>query len=517
MTDDTGGTNTGASDTETGGIDTGGIDTGDTQVKTRPLEHFTARSLAGLAGVVAAGLAFGVLLALVRFRFGPLYDLDHGVASSVNGYVSEHEGLLDLIRFVTGIGGPLKVWVVVLAVAILLIRRRARLAIFLVVAGLGALALDPTIKLLVGRLRPVVDVPVAHAPGNSFPSGHALGSFVVYGALLLVFLPAVAKRWRPVAIGGVATLVVLIGVSRIALGVHFVSDVLAGWLLGAAWLGVTLYAFRLWRREDGRRAPKITEGLEPEAADDLQPAPDERAVLHHPWAETAEVLVGWVLVLGALFGFGMYASYHADGTLLATLDTAVPRWFAEHRNPTLDGWSHWASKAGDTHTILAVSLVFCTLVLARWRQWRPILFLALVMVGELTLFLASAAAVDRPRPAVSHLDQNLPTSSFPSGHIAATLCLWTTISLIVLARTDRWWRWLPVVAAVVMPVIVTTGRFYRGMHHPSDLLGAMLLTGLWVGLLFIVLKPNAEAVASHAGDDLQHQDRRVRRLARNPS
>ncbi|MEV0718584.1 phosphatase PAP2 family protein, partial [Asanoa sp. NPDC050611] len=462
-----------------------------------------------------AGIAFGILLALVRFRFGPLYDLDHGVANSVNGYVADHEGLLNIIRFITDLGGGLKVWVVVLAVAALLIRRRTRLAIFVIVSGLGALALEPTIKTLVGRLRPVVDVPVAHAPGNSFPSGHSLGSFVVYGSLLLVFLPAVPRRWRPAVISAVAALIVLVGVSRIALGVHFVSDVLAGWLLGAAWLGVTLYAFRLWRREDGRREPALTEGLEPEAAKDLKPAPTERAVLPHPWVETAEIVVGWVLVLGALFGFGMWASYHADGTVLASLDQKVPQWFADHRTGMLDGWSHYASKAGDTHTILAVSLVFCTLVLARWRQWRPILFLALVMVGELTLFLASAAAVNRPRPDVPHLDQNLPTAAFPSGHIAATLCLWTAIALIVMARTDRWWRWLTIVAAVVMPLIVATSRIYRGMHHPSDLLGAIMLTGLWVGLLYYVLRPNAEAVAADASDDLQHQNRGVRRFARD--
>lgn len=481
----------------------------------KPLEHFTARSLVGLAAIVAAGIAFGILLALVRFRFGPLYDLDHGVANSVNGYVADHEGLLNIIRFITDLGGGLKVWVVVLAVAALLIRRRTRLAIFVIVSGLGALALEPTIKTLVGRLRPVVDVPVAHAPGNSFPSGHSLGSFVVYGSLLLVFLPAVPRRWRPAVISAVAALIVLVGVSRIALGVHFVSDVLAGWLLGAAWLGVTLYAFRLWRREDGRREPALTEGLEPEAAKDLKPAPTERAVLPHPWVETAEIVVGWVLVLGALFGFGMWASYHADGTVLASLDQKVPQWFADHRTGMLDGWSHYASKAGDTHTILAVSLVFCTLVLARWRQWRPILFLALVMVGELTLFLASAAAVNRPRPDVPHLDQNLPTAAFPSGHIAATLCLWTAIALIVMARTDRWWRWLTIVAAVVMPLIVATSRIYRGMHHPSDLLGAIMLTGLWVGLLYYVLRPNAEAVAADASDDLQHQNRGVRRFARD--
>ena len=63
------------------------------------------------------------------------------------------------------------------------------------------------------------------------------------------------------------------------------------------------------------------------------------------------------------------------------------------------------------------------------------LFLVLAMFGELTLFLVTAAAVGRPRPPVQQLDGQMPTSSFPSGHIAATLCLWVSIALLVTART----------------------------------------------------------------------------------
>src|SRR5262249_11541170 len=141
---------------------------------------------------------------------------------------------------------------------------------------------------------PVVDVPVASAPGNSFPSGHALGSIVAYGSLLLVFLPAVPRRLRRVAIAVAAAIVVLVGFTRVALGVHYVSDVLAGWLLGVAWLTVPASAFRLGRREAGQPMPPITEGLAPEADDDVTPAPDEHRLLPHPFAGTAEILTGWV-------------------------------------------------------------------------------------------------------------------------------------------------------------------------------------------------------------------------------
>ena len=169
------------------------------------------------------------------------------------------------------------------------------------------------------------------------------------------------------------------------------------------------------------------------------------------------------------------------------------------------------------------------MILAFWRRWRPVLFVVLVMVGELTLFLASQAAVGRDRPPVGQLD-DVPTGSYPSGHIAATLCLWGAIAILVLPRTDRWWRWVTVVLAVVMPLVVAASRVYRGMHHPTDIAGALLLTGLWVGLLYLIVRPNADVHAGNRptdpadvdvvpdllssrdeGRDLQHQDRGVRR------
>jgi undecaprenyl-diphosphatase len=496
------------------------------RIARKPLEHFTERSLIGLLGVVLAGVLFGVLLMLVRFHFGPLYDVDRGVAASANRYVSDHEGLVKVLQAIASLGGrPIMIWLVLAAAVALFIRRQPRLAVFLIIAGLGALILDPSIKALVGRLRPVVDVPVAHAPGNSFPSGHALGSFVVYGALLLVFLPAIRPRLRPYVIGLVATLVLLIGLTRIGLGVHFASDVIAGWLLGAAWLGATLYAFRLWRREVGRPTPDLTEGLEPEAAHEIKPAPDEKAVLAHPWVAVTEVVVGWVLVLGVLYVFGLWVSYHVGGTFIASVDRAVPAWFAARRTPRLDDLSWWASKAGDTHAILFVSLIVCPLFIAAWRRWRPVVFIVLTMMGELTLFLVSQNLINRPRPPVGQLDQ-VPTGSYPSGHIAATMCLYAAIALLVMPRVSAWWRWATVVLAVVMPLIVGVSRVYRGMHHPSDLVGAVILTSLWLGLLWYVVRPNgdlrdptdtipepvpeAELPSHGAADDLQHQDGRVR-------
>ncbi|HEV2809678.1 MAG TPA: phosphatase PAP2 family protein, partial [Acidimicrobiales bacterium] len=88
-------------------------------------------------------------------------------------------------------------------------------------------------------------------------------------ALVLVFLPVIGRRYRPVVIGGAVLLVLAIGFSRLALGVHYITDVAGGFVLGLAWLAASTAAFSIWRVEMGRSPVDLAEGLEPEAAEDL--------------------------------------------------------------------------------------------------------------------------------------------------------------------------------------------------------------------------------------------------------
>jgi undecaprenyl-diphosphatase len=123
----------------------------------------------------------------------------------------------------------------------------------------------------VDRPRPSLVAPIATAHGKSFPSGHAMSSVVVYGSLLLVFFPVLTRAWRRRCLVGVVVLMLVIGFSRLALGVHYISDVVGGYVLGLAWLAASTAAFSIWRVERGRRPVEPMEGLEPEAAQDLSP------------------------------------------------------------------------------------------------------------------------------------------------------------------------------------------------------------------------------------------------------
>src|SRR5262249_30670007 len=160
--------------------------------------------------------------------FAPLESADHHAAAWLNSLVSGNAAAVSVIKAVTWLGSAGALWTVTgAAVVVLAIRRRWRLAIYLLVAGAGAVVLDPGLKALVGRLRPDLAHPIAHGGGNSFPSGHALGSIVCYGALFLVFLPATHGIWRRVVTAVIVTLIAAIGISRLLLGVHYLSDVLA--------------------------------------------------------------------------------------------------------------------------------------------------------------------------------------------------------------------------------------------------------------------------------------------------
>jgi undecaprenyl-diphosphatase len=98
-----------------------------------------------------------------------------------------------------------------------------------------------------------------------------MSSTLTYGALVLIFLPVLSRRWRSLAIVGATGIVLAVGSSRLLLGVHFLSDVAGGYILGLAWLLASTAAFEIWREEEGKRpAHVLEEGVEPEAAPALR-------------------------------------------------------------------------------------------------------------------------------------------------------------------------------------------------------------------------------------------------------
>lgn len=200
---------------------------------------------------------FALLALLVLGAWPPLFRLDAAITDALHGYALEHPAFGRAMSLWSDVfaPNPLRVAAAVL-VGWLLVRRAPRLALWVVTTMTVGGLLGGLLKLLVGRHRPDLLNPVARAAGFSFPSGHTLNATLAAGVLLLVFLPYARNR-RGLRWGlwtGAVLLAAVTGLSRIALGVHWTSDVVGGWLLGAAVVAATAAAFSTWRARAGSSA-----------------------------------------------------------------------------------------------------------------------------------------------------------------------------------------------------------------------------------------------------------------------
>jgi undecaprenyl-diphosphatase len=233
--------------------------------KLGPLGRYEVRVLLFALAVALVGVPFGLLLHQVATD-GPLTAFDEDWAGWLNDRFHDRALAIAAMEVISFTGKPI---FLVFSIGIpglwVLWRGGRKLVVFLGVTCLVGGAIDTVVKLAVGRPRPDVDEPISTAIGNSFPSGHSMQALVCYGALLLVLLPLWERRGQRVAITATVVLVLAIGFSRLTLGLHFVSDVLGGYVLGAAWLAASVAAFEIWREDRGRRPTKpLVEGVEPE-------------------------------------------------------------------------------------------------------------------------------------------------------------------------------------------------------------------------------------------------------------
>lgn len=136
-------------------------------------------------------------------------------------------------------------------------RRRDALVVAVVTAGAGLLV--AVFKPIVGRVRPPEEFRLVTETNQSFPSGHALASIAVLGVLAAVFLAPVSARWpRRAGYVVIGLFVVAIGASRLYLGVHWVTDIVGGWLVGAGWLLLCLTAWQWWVAHRGASSAPST-------------------------------------------------------------------------------------------------------------------------------------------------------------------------------------------------------------------------------------------------------------------
>jgi len=199
------------------------------------------------ASAVAAGVGVALLALLVANHLTDAFDA--GITAWLTAPAQARA--FQILRPVTELGSTWAVTIVAVALLVLLgVRGTPRLG--LIAAGMIGLTslVNTGFKQLLARARPeVVDAPLVEA-GFSFPSGHALLSATAYGVVaVLVIRSRLRTRVRAVLVALLATVVLLVGFSRLHLGVHYVTDVVAGWLAGV--LIALLFARFTEPRTDG--------------------------------------------------------------------------------------------------------------------------------------------------------------------------------------------------------------------------------------------------------------------------
>jgi membrane-associated phospholipid phosphatase len=208
------------------------------------LDPATATGLAltvALAGAVAGGVVLGMLAYLMRTN-AELLRVDR----SVGQWGVDHRTPLstDALRLVTDLGGTYVVVAVMVVVAsVEYLRARNRwVPVFLVAVVVGETILVAIVKQALDRARPTFN-PAAATLGPSFPSGHSATAAALYAAVALVISRRLARRPRAFIAGCAAAVAVAVACSRVLLGVHWLSDVLAGLAFGWAWFSICAIAF----------------------------------------------------------------------------------------------------------------------------------------------------------------------------------------------------------------------------------------------------------------------------------
>lgn len=187
------------------------------------------------------------------------------------------------------------------------------------------------------------------------------------------------------------------------------------------------------------------------------------------------VIVLLAVLYGVLVGIGLLLTKVFERSALIREEDELNQALADGRTPTMNDVTYVLSGLGNTGAIIGAMLVVAIALRLASKKWTLSVFLVLAVSAQALVFLLVTLTISRQRPDVKRLDDSPPTSSFPSGHTGAATALFLASALLVAWYVKRRWvKILAVTLLVAVPLLVAYGRLYRGMHHPTDIVGAYL-------------------------------------------
>ena len=215
------------------------------------------------------------------------------------------------------------------------------------------------------------------------------------------------------------------------------------------------------------------------------------AALRHEFATALRRL--WLpalLLAAAMAGLGLLLTRVLETTWVFREDREISAELAASREPDEVSLTGFFTVLAETPTIIALTAVAAVVFRLVFRRWRESVIVVCAVVGETLIFWLTTMLIDRQRPKLPQLDEAPPTSSFPSGHTAASVAFYGAVALVLLWHTRSvWLRWLGVLVAIAVPLLVGGSRLYRGMHFPTDVLAGLLLGTAWLSTVAVRLRP----------------------------
>jgi membrane-associated phospholipid phosphatase len=191
--------------------------------------------------------------------------------------------------------------------------------------------------------------------------------------------------------------------------------------------------------------------------------PDRRTTVRNL---ALRALVPGIVVWLAIAGFGLLLTGPLKGWDRS--ESALNRSLQDTRSGTWDSITALWSHVGNTEVIIGVCVLAVVVVWWRTRRWWFALIPALAISLQAVIFVTASTVIGRARPDVPHLDPAPPTSSYPSGHVGASVALYSSFAIMATTIERAWLRRTVIGVCSAIPVLVAYARMYRGMHHLSD-------------------------------------------------
>ncbi len=193
------------------------------------------------------------------------------------------------------------------------------------------------------------------------------------------------------------------------------------------------------------------------------------------------IVVAGLAVLGLMLLLGLLLIHVLAHGSVGRLDDSIERSLLGGRTPFWNTLTNAGTQLAQPITV-EVALVVLVIALAiGTRSLAAPLFLAVVVGIESGIYFVTSTLEHRARPSIPRLGIGDPQASYPSGHVAAAICLYGGLAVLAWVLTDlRWLQWTLTVVAIVVPPAVGLCRMYRGFHHLSDVVAGAVLGLLWL-------------------------------------